>query len=129
MKILVLLSMILLGALFTVIGLNHVVPFMHMAVPPGDSARLLGLMVEHHWFVLYGLIEVAGGLMLLSGWFVPLGLTLLAGMGTNILLFHITLEPSGLPAMLFFGLLEVVLVYAYRASFAGIFAARAKPAV
>jgi hypothetical protein len=115
--------------LFTAIGLNHLVKFTHMAVPPGDPATLLGLMVAHHWFVFYGLIEVAGGLMLLSGWFVPLGLTLLAGMGANILLFHITLEPSGLPAMLFFGLLELLLVYAYRASFAGIFAAKAKPAV
>ena len=129
MKILVLGSRILLGMLFTAIGLNHLVKFTHMAVPPGDPATLLGLMVAHHWFVFYGLIEEAGGLMLLSGWFVPLGLTLLAGMGANILLFHITLERSGLPAMLFFGLLELLLVYAYRASFAGIFAAKAKPAV
>lgn len=128
MKIVVLVSRILLGLLFTGIGLNHLVKFTQMAVPPGDAAALLGLMVAHHWFVFYGLIEVAGGLMLLSGWFVPLGLTLLAGMGTNILLFHITLEPSGLPAMLFFALLELALVYAYRASFAGIFSARAKPA-
>lgn len=129
MKILVLMARILLGTLFTVIGLNHVVPFMHMAAPPGDASALLGLMVAHHWFKLYGLLEVAGGLMLLSGWFVPLGLTLLAGLGTNILLFHVTVEPSGLPAMLFFGLLEVVLVYAYRASFAGIFAAKAEAAL
>jgi hypothetical protein len=48
---------------------------------------------------------------------------------TNILLFHLTLEPSGLPAMLVFGVLELTLVYAYRASFAGIFAAKAQPAV
>jgi hypothetical protein len=129
MKIVVLVSRILLGLLFTVIGLNHVVPFMHMAAPPGDASALLGLMVAHHWFKLYGLVEVAGGLMLLSGWYVPLGLTLLAGMGINILLFHLTLEPSGLVSMLVFGLMELVLVYAYRASFAGIFAARARPAV
>ena len=129
MKILVLVARIVLGTLFVVIGMNHVVPFMHMAAPAGDASALLGMMVEHHWFKLYGLVEVVGGLMLLSGWFVPLGLTLLAGVGTNILLFHITLEPSGLVAMLIFGLMEVFLVYAYRASFAGIFASKAKPAV
>jgi hypothetical protein len=128
MRILILVARILLGTLFVVIGMNHVVPFMHMAAPPGDASSLLGLMVEHHWFKVYGLFEVAGGLMLLSGRFVPLGLTLLAGIGVNILMFHVTLEPSGLPAMLFFALLEVLLVYAYRASFAGIFAAKAKPA-
>ena len=59
----------------------------------------------------------------------PLALTLLAGIGVNILLFNITLAPSGLPVPLFLGLLEVILVYAYRSSFAGIFAAKAQPAV
>jgi hypothetical protein len=129
MKIVVLGARILLGLLFTVFGLNHLVPFIHAAVPPGDATTLLGLMVAHHWFAFYGLVEAAGGLMLLTGRFVPLGLTLLAGMLTNILLFHLTLEPSGLPAMLVFGVLELTLVYAYRASFAGIFAAKAQPAV
>jgi len=129
MKIVVVGARILLGLLFTVFGLNHIVPFIHDSVPPGDAATMLGLMVEHHWFLLYGVVEAAGGLMLLAGRFVPLGLTLLAGMGVNILLFHLTLEPSGLPAMLFFGLLEAVLVYAYRASFAGIFAEKAEPTI
>jgi uncharacterized membrane protein YphA (DoxX/SURF4 family) len=129
MKMLVLVARMLLGLLFTVFGLNHLVPFMHDSVPPGDATTMLGLMIQHHWFLLYGLVEAAAGLMLLTGRFVPLGLTLLAGVGTNILLFHLTLEPSGLPFMLFFALLELVLVYAYRASFAGIFAAKARPDV
>jgi hypothetical protein len=129
MKIVVVGARILLGLLFTVFGLNRILPFMHDSVPPGDATALLQLMTQHHWFLLYGLVEAAGGLMLLTGRFVPLGLTLLGGVGVNILLFHITLEPAGLPAMLFFGLLELLLVYAYRASFAGIFAAKARPAV
>src|ERR1039458_5595469 len=60
MKILVLGSRILLGMLFTAIGLNHLVKFTHMAVPPGDPATLLGLMVAHHWFVFYGLLIAEG---------------------------------------------------------------------
>jgi len=65
--------------------------------------------------------------MLLFGRYVPLALTLLAGMITNILLFGITLVPSSLKAGLVVGLLEAFLVYAYRASFAGIFNRRAQP--
>jgi hypothetical protein len=56
-------------------------------------------------------------------------LTLLAGVGLNILLFQITFAPKGLPIPLVLTALEVFLVYAYRASFAGIFAAKAQPAV
>jgi hypothetical protein len=129
MKFVAIGARVLLGLLFTVFGLNRIFPFMHDSIPPGDGAALLQLMTAHHWFLLYGVVEAAGGLMLLTGRFVPLGLTLLAGVGINILLFHLTLEPSGLPFMLFFALLELLLVYAYRASFAGIFAANARPAV
>jgi putative oxidoreductase len=71
---------------------------------------------------------VAAGLMLLFGRFVPLALTLLAGMIVNIVLFHITLNPSGIGPGLLAGLLELYLVYAYRQHFAGIFSANAKPA-
>ena len=78
--------------------------------------------------LFYGLIESASGLMLLAGRFVPLALTLLAGMGTNILLFNLTLTPSNLPIPLFLAVLEIYLVYAYRANFAGIFTAKAEPA-
>ena len=129
MKIVVVGARILLGLLFTVFGLNHIVPFIHDSVPPGDAATMLGLMVEHHWFLLYGVVEAAGGLMLLAGRFVPLGLTLLAAMITNIVLFNATLMPKSVPMSLVVGLLELFLVYAYRASFAGIFAAKAQPAV
>jgi hypothetical protein len=53
----------------------------------------------------------------------------LAGIGLNIILFHITLEPSGLPIPLVLAVLELFLVYAYRESFAGIFVAKAQPAI
>jgi putative oxidoreductase len=125
MKVLVLVARILLGLVFFVFGLNKIITFMHMPMPVGDAGDLMGLMFRHHWLNFYGFIEASAGLMLLVGRFVPLGLTLLAGVGLNILLFHVTLEQSALPLPLFLALLEVLLVYAYRASFAGIFAAKA----
>jgi putative oxidoreductase len=128
MKIAILIARILLGLVFVVFGFDKIVPFIPAKVPPGDAGALAGLMMAHKWMLFYGVVETASGLMLLLGRFVPLGLTLLAGMIVNITLFHITLEPSGLPIALIIGLLEAFLVYAYRASFAGIFAAKAQPA-
>ena len=101
---------------------------MPMTPPPGDAGAMMGLMVAHKWLMFYGLVELVSGLLLLSGRFVPLALTLLAAMLTNITLFNATLSPSALPVALVLGALEIFLVYAYRASFAGIFAAKAKPA-
>ena len=128
MKIAVLVARILLGLVFVIFGFDKIVPFIPAKLPPGDAGTLAGLMMAHKWMLFYGVVETASGLMLISGRFVPLGLTLLAGLIVNILLFHITLEPSGLPIALVIGLLEAFLVYAYRASFAGIFAAKAQPA-
>jgi uncharacterized membrane protein YphA (DoxX/SURF4 family) len=123
----ILVARILLGLLFVVFGFNKIVPFLPTPMPPGEAGAMLLIMYTHKWLIFYGIVETAGGLMLLSGRFVPLGLTLLAGMITNIMLFSVTLAPSGLAPGIIAGLLEVFLVYAYRASFAGIFAAKAQP--
>lgn len=129
MKVAVLIARILLGLLFAFAGFVKVVPVMPMQVPPGDAGAMMGLMMAHKWLVFYGCVELAGGLMLLAGRFVPLGLTLLAAMITNITLFNATLYRPAVPMALVIGALEVFLVYAYRESFVGIFAAKAKPAV
>jgi putative oxidoreductase len=129
MKILVLVARILMGLIFVVFGFNKIVPFIPATMPGGEAGALILIWYTHKWLVFYGFIETASGLMLLTGRFVPLGLTLLAGMIVNILLFGITLAPSGLAPGLVVGVLEVILVYAYRASFAGIFAAKAQPSL
>ena len=128
MKVAVVIARILLGLLFAVIGFNKIVTFLPLPMPTGEAGAMMLMMYTHKWLMFYGCVETASGLMLLTGRFVPLGLTLLAGMLTNILLFGLTLAPAGLPIGLVAGVLEVFLVWAYRASFAGIFAAKAKPA-
>ena len=45
-------------------------------------------------------VQVAGGILLLSNRFVPLALTLLGPVIVNILLFHVTMAPDGLPMAL-----------------------------
>jgi putative oxidoreductase len=129
MKTMVLIARILMGLVFFVFGLNKIVTFLPTPMPTGQAGALMLLWYTHKWLMFYGFVEAAAGLMLLVGRFVPLGLTLLAGVGANILLFHITFEPKGLPLPLVLLVLEIFLVYAYRASFAGIFAAKAQPAV
>jgi hypothetical protein len=56
----------------------------------------------------------------LIGRFVPLGLALLGPVIVNILCFHIFLAQSGLPLAIVVSLLALLLLWSYRASFAGL---------
>jgi putative oxidoreductase len=71
-------------------------------------------------------VQLVGGLLLLSGFFVPLALTLLAAELYNILAFHLTLAPGIAPALVACALWVLVFLQ-YRESLNGLFAA--KPAL
>jgi hypothetical protein len=68
------------------------------------------------------LVQIVGGVLLLSGQFIPLALVLLGPVIINILLFHVSMQPSGLPPGLFATLLWFIIFYGVRRAFAGIFA-------
>ena len=76
--------------------------------------------MESHYMYVVGFLQVAGGLLLLIGRYVPLGLTLLGPVIVNILLFHIFLEPTGLPMAIVVSLLALFLLWRYRTNFAGL---------
>jgi hypothetical protein len=69
-------------------------------------------------------VELAGGLLLLSNQYVPLALALLGPVIFNILLFHILMAPGGLPLALVVAALWLVLFYSRRLAFAGLFLRR-----
>jgi putative oxidoreductase len=124
MKILTVVARILLGLMFIVFGLNVFVHIFPMPPYPGDGGALIGLMFRYGWFSLYGFIEMVGGAFVLFGRYVALGLILLGAMIVNILLFHLTLSPSTIGPGLFAAILEIILLYEYRASFKEILSAR-----
>jgi putative oxidoreductase len=126
MKIAVLIARILLGLVFLVFGLNVFFPFSPMQPMPWDVGTLMSLMFQHRWFHFYGVLYIIGGLLLVIGRFVPVGLVLLGPIIVNILLFHLTLAPSGIGPGLVCAVLEVFLIYAYWPAFRGIFASRAE---
>ena len=68
------------------------------------------------------LVQIVGGVLLLSGQFVPLALVLLGPVIINILLFHVSMQPSGLPPGLFAAVLWFIVFFGVRRAFAGIFA-------
>jgi putative oxidoreductase len=121
MKIVATIARILLGLVFVVFGLNIFFQFLHQPPPPsgpaGDFAK--ALFVSHYLYAV-GALQVIGGALLLAGRFVPLGLTLLGPVIVNILLFHILLNPTGLPIAIVVALLALVVLWYHRAAFAGL---------
>jgi putative oxidoreductase len=125
MKITSIVARCLLGLIFTVLGLNGFLNFIHQPPPPNPLAiQFLVTVSESHFAAFFFAIQVLGGLLLLSGYFVPLALTLLAAELYNILAFHLTLAPATIPPALVACVLWVLVFLQYRESFTGIFSAK-----
>jgi len=120
-KVATIVARVLLGLVFVVFGSNI---FLHFIPMPPLPATLAGdfskALMQSHYIYVVGLLQVIGGLLLLIGRYVPLGLTLLGPVIVNILLFHIFLEPSGLPMAIIVAVLALFLLWRYRTNFAGL---------
>jgi putative oxidoreductase len=121
MKIAVLIARVLLGLIFVFFGLNGFLNFLHAPMPPGQAGQYLAVLGGSFYMQFVSLVELVGGVLLLSGQFIPLALVLLGPVLVNILLFHISFQPAGLPPGILSTLLWFIIFFGYRRSFAGIF--------
>lgn len=123
MKIVAIICRILLGLMFVFFGANIIHPFLPMPAmdPAAPATKFTMVMVESGWFKVIGCFQLLGGVLVLYPGTVPLGLCVLGPLIVNILLFHLTLTGGvGIVPGLFAAILEIILIYAYRSSFAGI---------
>jgi len=119
MKIVILIARVLLGLAFVVFGLNGFLHFIPQGpAPQGHAGAFVVALFMSGYFYVVAALQIAGGLILLSGRFVALGLTLLGPVIVNILLFHIFLEHTGLPIAIVVSCLALFLLWAYRDRFA-----------
>lgn len=126
MKIAILVARVLLGFVFAAAGLVGILKLGKMGGMPADATTFLTLMVAHNYTTFVALIMLIGGLLVLVGRFVPLGLVLLGPILVNILLFHFLFQVPGILTGLVCTALEVFLIWVYRSSFWGLFAAAPK---
>ena len=118
MKIVSIIARILLGLTFLIFGLNGFLNFMHGQIPGGEAGAFLGALIASHFVWFVSAVQVIAGVLLLVNQFVPLALALLAPVLYNILVFHITMQPSGLPPGLVATILWLILVWRLREYFA-----------
>ncbi|WP_394842779.1 DoxX family protein [Pendulispora brunnea] len=119
---------LLAGFIFALFGLNGFLQFLPMPPPQGQAAQFLGgLAAAGYFYPLLALTELVAGVLLLAGRFVPLALLLLAPVIVNVVGFHLSIAPAGLPLAFLVLALELYLAWAYRDSFAPVLRARAIP--
>ncbi len=122
MKIAVVIARILLGLIFFVFGLNGFVHFIPSPPLSGNVATFMGVLLASHYYVLISGVQVIAGVLLLTNQYVPLALVALAAVLANILTFHITMRPAGLPIALVATALWFVVALPLRSHFAPLFA-------
>jgi putative oxidoreductase len=123
MKYVIIIVRVLLGLVFVVFGSNAFFKF--MGPPPemhGEAGAFITALMSSGYMYAIAVLQVLGGLCLLLGArFVPLGLTLLGPVIVNIVLFHVFLEPTGLPMSLVIAAMSLFLLWIYRFKFPAIF--------
>ena len=124
MKTIISIARILLGLIFTLFGLNGFLHFLPLSMPTGLAAQFIGALFQSNYMTVVFLFELAGGVLLLSNRYVALAVAMLAPILVNILLFHITMEPAGLPLALVVAILWIILAGSVRSAFAGLFQQR-----
>jgi len=121
MKYLIHICRILLGLVFVIFGSNAFLKFMPMPELQGNAAAFIGALLSSGYMYPIAVLQVLGGLCLLSGRFVPLGLILLGPIIVNIDLYHLFIDPSGLPIALIISIAALFLLWVYRYKFPAIF--------
>ena len=115
MKILTILARTLLGLIFVVFGFNGFFHFLPMPPPPpGSPAALFFTAVSTTGYMkVVFLLQIIGGLLLVLNLLPVLGLVILCPIIFNIVLFHLTMAPSGLPLASVIAVLALVLIGVY----------------
>ncbi len=124
MKILTLVARILLGLIFVVFGLNGFLNFLKGPMPSGLALQFIGALIQSHYFWVVAALQIAGGALLLVNRYVPLGLVLLGPVIVNIILYHLFLYPHDIVLPIVVVILWLIVFYAHRQYFSGIFTQR-----
>lgn len=122
MKYVIVITRVLLGLVFVVFGSNAFLKFMPMPEIPGQAGAFMTALMSSGYMYVIAVLQVLGGLCLLLGArFVPLGLTMVGPVIVNILLYHLFLQPEGLPIAVVVAALALFLLWIYRFKFPAIF--------
>lgn len=120
------LARIVLGLIFTLSGLNHLLGLVPMPAMSGNTALFWqGLQQTGYFFPLLGVVELAAGLLMSWRRGVPLATIMIAPIVLNVAAFHAVLAPQALGMVAVIVTATVYVARRNRAAYARILTARA----
>jgi putative oxidoreductase len=117
----------LAGVIFLVFGLNGFLNFIPLPPPGGIAGQFMSALYATHYLWVILAFQLAAGVLLLVNRYVPLAVAILAPVIVNILSFHVSMAPDGLPLALFVAVLWAVIFVDVRPAFAALFQAESTP--
>ena len=120
MKWAILVVRVLVGLAFVVFGSEYFLHFMPPppAPPTENAGAFAGILFATNYMTVVKVLEITGGILLLTGRMAPLGLILLVPVTVNIALWDLLLAKlQGPPMGLILLALEVFLIWGYRRYF------------
>ncbi|MDQ6930425.1 MAG: DoxX family membrane protein [Candidatus Eremiobacteraeota bacterium] len=128
MKIALSIARILLGLVFVAASVSIVFFLSNPPPMPGLAGEFQKVFFASHWVLFVKAVEFVGGVLLLANRFVPLALTLLAAVISNILMFHLAMDPGDLAVPAVVTLFWFAVAMQHRTSFAALLAAKPQTA-
>jgi putative oxidoreductase len=129
MKTTVLISRLLLGALYLVFGLDyflHFIPYQPPLHTGAAGAFKAGLMATGYFYPMQKAIQILGGISLLFNRYAPFSAVVLFPISLNVFLFHTFLVPSGFLMGVFLLVPNLLLGLGYRKYYGSMFVFKAK---
>src|ERR1700755_1795183 len=126
MKTTALVSRLLLGFLYLVFGLDYFLHFIpYQPLHTGKAgAFIAGLKGTGYFYPMQKVIQIAGGLSLLTNLYAPFFAVVLFPISLNVFLFHTLLVPSGWLMGVLLLLPNILLGFGYRVYYRGLFTAK-----
>lgn len=113
---------ILLGLVLLIFGINKFANFMPAGEMPEAAGAFFGAMVATGFMIpLIAVVEIAVGAMLVLNKWTPFALVALFPITVGFILFHLALAPEGIVPAAVVALLHILLIYAHKESFKGLF--------
>nr|WP_294944067.1 DoxX family membrane protein [uncultured Mucilaginibacter sp.] len=128
MKIAVLISRLLLGVLYLVFGLDyflHFIPYQPPLHPGAAGVFKAGLMAAGYFYPMQKVVQVLGGLSLLSNRYAPFSAVVLFPISLNVFLFHTLLAPEAWEMGVLLLLPNLLLGWGYRKYYSSMFVQKA----
>ncbi len=127
MRIAALISRILLGFIYLVFGLDYFLHFIpYQPLHTGNAgAFIAGLKGTGYFYPMLKVIQIVGGACLMANLYAPFWAVVVFPISLNVLLFHTVLVPSGWLMGVTLIVPNLLLGYAYRKYYNGMFTMKA----